>query len=237
MNYRALDAGEILGTLARLNRRIEERFPGSGLGRVANDLIGLGRECASEAELLGRPHWPLRVGTLVIGVIALVAIVVGLQRGMAVIDVGQGLGVDDFLSAVEAVINELVFVGIGVYFLWSIEGRFKRRRALRYLHHLRAVAHVVDMHQLTKDPDRLLVKAEDTSSSPARHMSRAQLGRYLDYCSELLAVTSKLAALFVQHFNDQAVMQSVNEIEDLTNGLSRKIWQKITLLQQVDTPP
>jgi hypothetical protein len=28
----------------------------------------------------------------------------------------------------------------------------------------------------------------------------------------------------------------VNEIEELTNGLSRKIWQKLTLLDQMAAP-
>jgi hypothetical protein len=98
------------------------------------------------------------------------------------------------------------------------------------LHQLRSIAHIVDMHQLTKDPDRMLHPQADTHSSPARVWTREQLGRYLDYCSELLSLCSKTAALFVQRFNDGLVLQSVNEIEDLTSGLSRKIWQKITLL-------
>ena len=234
MSFRALDAGEILGTLERLRQRIEERFPGSGLGRVATDLLGVGRECATGAAGLGRPHWPLRLGTGVVGLVAFAAIVWALLRAARLVDTDQRIGVDDFLSGVESVINDLVFLGIGTWFLASIEGRFKRRRALRQLHVLRSIAHVVDMHQLTKDPDRLLAPAPDTASSPMRRMSRADLGRYLDYCSELLSVTGKLAALYVQHFQDPAVMQSVNEIEDLTSGLSRKIWQKITLLERAD---
>jgi hypothetical protein len=85
------------------------------------------------------------------------------------------------------------------------------------------------MHQLTKDPDRLVaLEVSDTESSPARAMTAGELGRYLDYCTELLSLTGKLAALFVQRFDDAVVLQAVNEIEDLTNGLSRKVWQKIT---------
>lgn len=235
MTYRALDAGEILRTLERLHQRIEERFPGSGLGRVASDLHGLGRDCAAGAALLQRPHWPLRIGAAATGVLGAVAIVVGLLRAARLVTPDQGMGIDDFFSGVDAVINEVVYFGIAVWFLASIEGRFKRRAALRQLHQLRAIAHVVDMHQLTKDPDRLLAESSDTASSPERRMSRAELGRYLDYCSELLSVTGKLAALFVQGLQDQAVMQSVNEIEDLTSGLSRKIWQKITLLERAGT--
>lgn len=232
MTFRTLDAGEILKTLERLTQRIEERFPGSGLGKVSRELHGIGRECAAGAVSLGRPNWPLRLGTAAVGVLAFIAIVWGLVRTARLVDPAQGIGLDDYFSGIESVINEMVFLGIGVWFLASIEGRVKRRAALQQLHGLRAIAHVVDMHQLTKDPDRLLVQAQDTESSPRRAMSRAELGRYLDYCSELLSVTGKLAALFVQHFQDPAVMQSVNEIEDLTSGLSRKIWQKITLLER-----
>ena len=43
---------------------------------------------------------------------------------------------------------------------------------------------------------------------------------------------SKVAALLVQHFGDSVVLAAVNEIETLTNGLSRKIWQKITVLER-----
>lgn len=234
MTFRTLDAGEILKTLERLTQRIEERFPGSGLGKVARELHGIGRECAAGAVSLGRPNWPLRLGTTAVGVLAFIAIVWGLVRTARLVDPAQGIGVDDYFSAIESVINEMVFLGIGVWFLASIEGRVKRRAALQQLHGLRAIAHVVDMHQLTKDPDRLLAPAPDTNSSPRRTMRRDELGRYLDYCSELLSVTGKLAALFVQHFQDPAVMQSVNEIEDLTSGLSRKIWQKITLLERAE---
>ena len=61
-------------------------------------------------------------------------------------------------------------------------------------------------------------------------MTRFELGRYLDYCSELLSLVSKIAALYVQRFDDEVVLGAVNEVETLTNGLSRKIWQKIMIL-------
>jgi hypothetical protein len=95
--------------------------------------------------------------------------------------------------------------------------------------------HIVDMHQLTKDPERLLSGQPDTPSSPPRTMTAAELGRYLDYCSELLSLASKVAALFVQHFNDPVVLATVNEVESLAAGTSSKVWQKITLLQRRHT--
>jgi hypothetical protein len=62
-------------------------------------------------------------------------------------------------------------------------------------------------------------------------MTHAELARYLDYCSELLSLDSKVAALFVQELNDQHVLAAVDEVSGLTNGLSQKIWQKLTILE------
>ena len=61
-------------------------------------------------------------------------------------------------------------------------------------------------------------------------MSPFELIRYLDYCSEMLSLTSKLAALYAQNLPDPVVIDTVNEIESLTTNLSQKIWQKITIV-------
>ena len=72
--------------------------------------------------------------------------------------------------------------------------------------------------------------AGETESSPDRKLTVAELGRYLDYCSEMLSMTAKIAALYAERFSDNVVLQAVDEVETLTTGLSRKIWQKIMIL-------
>lgn len=144
----------------------------------------------------------------------------------------SGFGsVTDLAQGIEATVNDAIFLGVAIYFILSWEKRAKRRVALRALHQLRSLAHVVDMHQLTKDPDRLLHAQSDTESSPERTMTSDQLGRYLNYCSELLSLLGKLAALFPQRFDDNVVLEAASDIENLTIGLSRKVWQKIGVLQ------
>jgi hypothetical protein len=192
------------------------------------------RAWAGAPAVLGQPHWPVRLAvgaTIVLMAAVVIAAVAGVVQRLA--GPTEATGVFEFVQGVEAGVNDVVFLGIAIFFLTSIEGRLKRRRALRRIHQLRSIAHIVDMHQLTKDPEFLLVPRPDTASSPARTMSRTELGRYLDYCTELLSLTGKLGALFVQHMDDGVVLQAVNEIEDLTSGLSRKIWQKITLLETI----
>jgi len=225
--YRQLDDDRIIETLERLRHRITERFPTSSLARVGEELLAIAHESASHIAYLSKPNWPIRATVgLAIAVMLAVVVTAGSQLGLA----AHIAGWPDFLQAVEAAINDLVFLGIAIFFLLTIETRLKRRRALAALHQLRSIAHVVDMHQLTKDPEQLLTNPPSTASSPARTMTRIELGRYLDYCSEMLSVTSKIAALFVERFDDPVTLAAVNEIESLTAGLSRKIWQKISML-------
>lgn len=70
-----------------------------------------------------------------------------------------------------------------------------------------------------------------TAQAPSRLTDAADLARYLDYCSEMLSITGKVAALFAQSVNDDVVIDGVNDIENLSTNLARKIWQKITLIQ------
>jgi len=61
-------------------------------------------------------------------------------------------------------------------------------------------------------------------------MTAFELTRYLNYCSEMLSLTNKLAAVYAQHLPDSVVIDAVNDIETLTTNLSGKIWQKITII-------
>ena len=115
----------------------------------------------------------------------------------------------------------------------GLENRIKQRQVLKALNELRSLAHVVDMHQLTKDPERYLVPGPNTESSPTRNLTLFELGRYLDYCAELLSILSKISALWAQAFPETNVLAAVDQVENLATGLSRKIWQKVTLLERI----
>ncbi len=101
------------------------------------------------------------------------------------------------------------------------------------LHQLQSIVHVIDMHQLTKDPSRLLSGGAPTSSSPERPLTPFELTRYLDYCSEMLSLAAKIAALYAQATKDPVIIESTGGLEQLTANLSSKIWQKIRLTQDL----
>jgi len=226
--YRTLDAAQIVETAQTLVARIRERFPDSGLRRLATELVEVGRDTTRLSRWLGRPVWPIRALAVLtsVAIAALaIAILVSVDRHLALYAT-----ISDLLQGLDAGVNELVLLGAATWFLLSWEQRFKRGRALATLHELRSMAHIVDMHQLTKDPERVLRRGRATASSPQGQMSAFELTRYLDYCSEMLSVLSKLAALLVQDFDDGVTLAGVDEIESLCSGLSRKIWQKIGLV-------
>lgn len=225
--YRSLDAEKIILTVKTLSQRIEERFPGSGLNRVCGELHSVAVKSQQRSDWIAKPLKSLR---------ALVALLITVMIvGLAMIVRGSSLPRTGFdlvglVQVSEAGLNVVILLGAGILFLITTERRIKRSRALKALHELRALAHVIDMHQLTKDPERALVRTKATASSPKESLTPGELTRYLDYCSEMLSLIGKLAALYVQQFDDPIALASVNDVEQLTNGLSRKIWQKISIL-------
>ncbi len=216
-------------TIEKLRDRIGERFPGSGLSKVAAELYEVALHSAERAVHSARPHLPLRVGVFLL----LLLIVVGLITGFSALPTPFHFqSAAELIQTVEAAVNDLIFLALGVFFLVGLEDRFKRKRVLSALHELRALAHIIDMHQLTKDPDQLLDHAR-TRSSPDRHLTHFELGRYLDYCTEMLALIGKIGALYAQYTSDAVALSAVDQVEDLTSSLSQKIWQKIIILHQL----
>jgi hypothetical protein len=231
--YRRLDPARIVDTAATLSRRIAERFPGSSLSQLGAEVEAVTRESAELAAWMARPHVLLRVvasagiGVLV-GAVLVVAATVFRQLGPQTWS--------DWVQGLDALVNNVVFVGVAAYFLIGVEVRRKRKRALAALHVLRSLAHIVDMHQLTKDPEQLVGGGPKTASSPARTMTPFELARYLDYSIELLAILSKVAALYVQELSDPITMDAASAVEELAVNLSRTIWQKIIILDRAIGP-
>jgi hypothetical protein len=231
--FRTLNAQKLIDTTAALQRRIAERFPDSGLSKVAGELVQITREASHRSERIRRPNMPLRVavGVLVAGILALVAYFLSGLRFKLHSEAHE------FLQELEAALASVVFIGAAIIFLLSMETRLKRQRAFKALYELRVLAHIVDMHQLTKDPERVMRSGPATASSPSKLMTAFELCRYLDYCSELLALISKMSVLYAQGLRDPASLEAVDQVEVLTTGLSRKIWQKIMIVEQMGSAP
>ena len=230
MSYGVLSSKAVTETIARLQSRIGERFPNSGLLELSGKILAVAKESQTRSEWITKPHYGLRcfIGIFILFVLGITTLgLMGLK-----LDVRTS-SLSDFVQMLEAATNDVILLGGGLYLLFTVERRIKRKRTMKILHSLRSLAHIVDMHQLTKDPAKLFDQSKNTISSPDVMKDPFLLNRYLDYCSELLSLISKISALYAQHFDDSVVLSAVDEIEALTNGLSQKIWQKILVTQKI----
>jgi hypothetical protein len=229
-----LKPGPVVETIERLVARIFERFGDCGLYRVCAQLREIAKEDTRRAVSIGRGYRGLRALIFVILVTGLA--VLGWMLTLIDFTKTAADNVYSIAQGIEAAANLTVLTGAAVLSLLKLEQRLKRRRALAALHELRSIVHVIDMHQLTKDPSKFVVRS-NTPSSPPVLLNEFQMTRYLDYCSEMLSLTSKVAVLFGQSLDDQAVADVVSDIEHVGAGLSQKIWQKIMILQELRTAP
>ena len=228
-DFSTLDANKVADTIEVLARRVRERFPDASLVDVCQRLWDVARRVRETTEWIRAPISSIRVITgmlIIVLVVGIISVVFGLKMP------SKSLDLLEFVQAVESGINDLVLVGAGIFFLVSLETRIKRRRALDAINELRSLLHIIDMHQLTKDPHHVHRGGMDTASSPRRLSDAVLLRRYLEYCIEMQSLTAKLAALYAQHFDDAVVLAAVNEIETLAASMSARIGQKIILLQR-----
>ena len=225
-----LDSEKVAQTVTCLCQRISERFPDSGLLQICEQMERISAKTQQRSAEISAPIWWIRwTGWTLVGLVGVVGVV--LPFVVASGFTPEELTLRSFMELGDPVMNEIVLLGALIFFLFSLETRVKRHRALKAIHELRSIAHVIDMHQLTKDPERVLSSVyKATSLSPKPTLDQFQLRRYLDYCSEMLSLTGKMAALYVQNFDDGVALLAVNEVESLTTGLSGKIWQKIMIL-------
>ena len=242
MTYRALQARSIIATIDRLQLRIAERFAERGLAQVCVQLAETARRDNERVEALRKPNLVVRAGVLSIGVLSVATLFLLLRqvnqlRLLRLFQPGDEAGAMlTLFQGIDSAVNIIIFFGVGLFFLLRHEERDKRRLALDDLYELRSIAHVIDMHQLTKDPTTLLATENRTASSPTDAMSPFELVRYLDYCSEMLSLVAKVAALYAQDMRDPVVIETVSDLESMTTNLSRKIWQKISIVEHLHLP-
>lgn len=231
--YRRLDAAMVAKTAGLLRDRVTERFPNAGLVGVAEELARNAGVAGKQAHALTRPYYGLRVLLVLLIVVGLAAQV----WAATLFDWSSFKASPDPLTltpVIESAVNLLLLMGAGAWFLLTLEERLRRSRVQHWLHQLRAFAHVVDMHQLTKDPTVILAPGPRTASSPERSMSRFELARYLEYCAEMLALTGKLAAVMAGESSDHVIIAGASDVENLCTDLGRKVWQKIMILGELD---
>jgi hypothetical protein len=226
---RQLRDEKLLETVGKFREQIAGRFPNSGILGLAEEIEKVTREALDRAAAIRRPNWWLRAGLALLILIAVAAVVVHAPSREG--QVGFWKSVVEFLEATKFGAAALTAAAV---FLVTLETRIKRRRALKAVHELRAMAHIIDMHQLTKTPGRLNDPKQSLQVS-GKEMNAEDMVRYLNYCTELLALISKIGQVYVQDFADPVAQTAVDHFESLATGLSSGIWQKLMILDRIQS--
>jgi hypothetical protein len=222
--YSKLNIEKIIDIVHTLSLRINDRFPDADLLNVCNELKSLAVKSKLENIKLQKPYILIRIAFIIMIIIASASIMYTISL-LKFEDSIMSLA--NFITVSEAFISELVTIGFAFYFIYKLEDLIKEKKILAALHELRTIAHVIDLHQLTKDPTYTSI--ERTKNSPKREFTKAQLNRYFNYCCEMLSLTSKVAATYAFDNKNELILNTVRDVETLTSNLSTKIWEKIEL--------
>jgi len=229
--YKELNFKKVISTITKLKIRIKERFPDSSISRVSQELHQTAIGAQSNLIEIAKPILWIRVGVVS-------AIIVFLFLFFYTISIFEWQlskpNLAEVIQITEALINDILLVGAALFFLITLETRTKRKKVLQALHQLRSIAHVIDMHQLTKDPSVITGTHKRTANSPERTMTAFELQRYLDYCAEMFSLIGKIAALYSESLPEPEIVSAANDIESLCTGLSQKVWQKLVFLKNSD---
>jgi hypothetical protein len=128
-----LEPQQIVRTVAVLRDRIAERFPGSGLGGLAETLAQVAGSTVPRLRWVAEPHRPLRVG--IGALIALILVLLGsvffnvISGSNASVLPTASNDLPSLIQLLESVLNDLFLVGASIFFLVTVEARIKRQSA------------------------------------------------------------------------------------------------------------
>ena len=194
------------------------------VGEVCKTLHAISLETHNTLQWISKPNYFVRFGTYLLIAIIILTTLFSISKMNLVI---SSLNVSDLVQMLGSALEGIAVAIAGFIFIVTFENRAKRNKIIRAINLLRCIAHIIDAHQLTKNPDSIIQFNVPTHHSPKRKLNKYELGRYLEYCSEMLSLLSKTGFLYIQDFHDSIATDAVNDLEILATGLSRKIWQKI----------
>ncbi len=235
LRYFRLDEAKILALISEMVARIKERFPDAGLNAQAQLLKTIVEHDSRRAMQLQRPLVFFRCMMVLVACVLLAALGYGVWSLHPEL---RAPTLTELIQAADSGAQVLLMLGLALGWLFYAEGRRKQRQWRVLLRKLINLSHIIDMHQLNKDPDRLTRQlGENTESSPRldKHVSTAFLmTRYLDYCRELLSIIGKMGAFYMQYTDDRIVIAEINQLianeQSLRAGISSKIDSLAPLL-------
>lgn len=219
-----IDAVILKETIITLELKINENFPEASLKKKCHAMLDLLDETNKKIIEVEKPKILIRV--LQVSIISLAIFLIFLIfdiTNFKTINPNEITLLNNVIAISDAFFNIIVVLLAGLYYLLNLELKKNRKIIIPTINKLRSFLHVIDMHQQTKN----LINVDSSKEK----ISNQKLREYLEHSSKMISLVSKIAALYIQKFQDEDIITKVNEIENLSTGLTQKIWQKIIVLK------
>lgn len=212
-----LRAEDIQEMLEKQKVQLYKDFPTSTLNNTCESMLTISREINRTIKEVNKRNY------IVTGLLCILSVLIfsSITYTWKKLNITfTEINVSDFVQMFDASFSFLILLGSGALFLISYQSKARKKKLTRAISKLTGLAHVIEAHQLSKDPHSHPFQDDE------------QLIKYLGHCSDLLALTSKIGFLYVQAFDDPETQAVESGLENLISGISRKVWQKIMIIQK-----
>ncbi len=217
-----LDPAKIIQTAENLARRVSDRLPESTLAGLSADLAEIARVTDERARQARKPNLIIRgTGRLAsaLCIWGLWYIVDHIQTHLINAHLEFGT-ISDLFEAADAGFNMLVGLAGVLWFLVTIEARFKRKQALAHIGELLEFIQLIDVTQLYYTPE--LYKSNASPDSTRLKFDHT----YLLFCNEMLGVIGNLAPLYTRGNMDDSVWRATSDVVMLANAIQGRLFAK-----------
>jgi hypothetical protein len=212
-----LHPGRIVETAENLARRVSTKFPDSNLAGLSVELAGIARATDQRAHRVRMPIYLIRVACGLVVLLALSGLVLLVRHIHTRWEFNT---IADVFESADAGVNILIVFAGGLWFLITIEARFKRKRALAYMGELLEFIRLIDVTQLYFTPELYVSGGLPGGTTPRFDYT------YLLFCTEMLAVIGCLAPLYTRDNLDETVWRAASDVESLANSIEDRLLSK-----------
>ena len=140
----------------------------------------------------------------------------------------------DVLTGFDSLANVGIFLFLSSLLASRVIDNYKNSDCLKRLDHLHQLIHVIDMHQVAKEAITLGNNDAEVDDSEKESIDKRfeQSKQYLDRVHELVVLAGKTAALYPRICNEHVVLTKVQGVEELSLGISTKLWQRYDRLER-----
>lgn len=227
-----IDPNGLAENARKLSERMLERFPDRNLTTRSAELVSVIEDAPRRARQMARRPWFLTFVTAVL----LCACVAGAVFGLMQLHVAMNVStLSELLQILDSGWQSLLiafFFSLGLFYPVR---RWRRSKFLKATNELQEFVQVINLHQLDKDPDQLTKDYNPTAPQRAdnRPLNAFEMGRYLDYCIELIELTGMLAAYYSSFTSDSDVRKEIAEHQGVIQRMVTNLQLKIQMLHQL----